>query len=233
MEFDKDGNPITPNNDSDDSKNPNGNPSGENWNSDWEKRFKDTQASFTKANQERIDMAKLLVDSDPINITKISDEKIRNKIISEKYGVDNLEELKLFHPEVLRPKKDKDDEEDELTEVERLRKEVNLMKYKDRKTKTKEVLETVISANKDIVATIPDFEDKINEELKYISDELSPKDRVTKAFKLVAGSDSSQADAYSILQGITTNKAKKSDTYEEDLKREQNDLRKMLGLKKK
>ena len=179
-EFDKDGNPVTPNNDnSEESKNPNGNPSEENWkNEDWEKRFKDTQASFTKSQQEKIDMAKILVESDPINITKIPDENIRNKIISEKYGVDNLEELKLFHPNVLNPKKE-EDKEDELTEVERLRQEVNLMKYKDRKTKTNEVLDTVISANKDIVATIPEFEDKIKEELKYISDKLSPKDRVT------------------------------------------------------
>jgi len=154
------------------------------WNGDFEKRYKDTQASFTKAQNDKIEMAKMLVEADPANIEKITDEKIKGKILEEKWGVENIEQLKTLFPSALNPNKEED--EDELTEVEKLRQEVKLMKYQNTKTKTKEVLEWVISNNKDIVATIPEFEDKLREELKYISDKLSPKDRVAKAFKIVA-----------------------------------------------
>jgi hypothetical protein len=37
------------------------------------------------SSEEAINMAKLLVEENPANVERISDEKIRNKILQEKY----------------------------------------------------------------------------------------------------------------------------------------------------
>jgi hypothetical protein len=52
---------------------------------DWEKRFKDTQASFTQAQQEKYELARLLVDADAKNVEKIPDEKVMKKVLQEKW----------------------------------------------------------------------------------------------------------------------------------------------------
>lgn len=200
------------------------------WNGEFEQRYKDTQASFTKAQQDKIEMAKLLVETDPKNVERIPDEKIRNKVLQEKWGVDNLEELKVMFPDYA---KNPDDEEDELTEMEKMKRELKLMKFQNSKTKTKEALDFISLQNKDLIETIPDFEAKINDELKFISESIEPSERVKKAFSLVAGSTGSSADAYSIMQWVTIKKTPKSDIDEATFKKEQNEYRKLLGLKEK
>ena len=180
----------------------------ENNKEDFEKRFQDTQAAYTKARQNEINMAKLLVENDPANIERISDEVVQKKILREKYWVDTLEELKIIHPDY--NKKPEQEDDDWLTQVEKLEREVKLMKFQNTKTKTNEAIEGIKEQYKDVVATIPDFEQKLSSELKSVSEQLTPKERVEKAFKLVASSDINSANAYSVMQWVSTGAATKS-----------------------
>lgn len=166
---------------------------------DFEKRFKDTQASFTKAQQDKVEMAKMLVEADPKNVEKIPDEKIRAKVLQENWGVDTIEELKVMFPDY---DKSWNDDEDEKTDLEKLQQKVKLMEYQWTKTKTNEEIASVIATHKDVIATIPEFETKLREQMKFISETISPKERVDMAFKLVVGT-SAGAGAYGAMQGIT------------------------------
>ena len=202
------------------------------WNGEeFEQRYKDTQASFTKARQQEIELAKILVEQNPANIDKITNEVVKNKILQEKYWVDNMEELKVMFPDYA--KSQTDEGEDEATEIEKLQREMKLMKFQTWKTKTKEALENIALLNKEVVSTIPEFEERMKEELKYISESVEPSERVKKAFNLVVGSTGNSADAYSIMQWVTIKKSQENDIDEVQLKKEQNEYRKLLGLKEK
>ena len=76
----------------------------------------------------------------------------------------------------------------------------------------KEALENLSTKYGEVIKTIPDFNEKLQDELKSISEGLDPKVRVEKAFKLVINSNTSTADAFSIMQGISwVTKADKKD----------------------
>ena len=202
------------------------------WNGEnFEKMFKDTQKSFTKARQQEIELAKLLVEQNPANIDKITNEVVKNKILNEKYGVENMEELKVMFPDYA--KSQNDDDEDDATEIDKIKRELELIKYKNKKNRTKEALENIALMNKDVVSTIDDFEQKMKDELKFISESVEPSERMKKAFKLVVGSNGNSADAYSVMQWVTFAKTPKSDMDDEAIKKSQNEFRKLMGLKQK
>ena len=81
-----------------------------------------------------------------------------------------------------------------------MRRELDIMKLKDKKTKTKDAIDSVVRDNKDVVETIPDFVDKLKEEMKFISSDIPAKQRAQKAFRAVAFEYGSPEKAYAILQ---------------------------------
>ena len=81
-------------------------------------------------------------------------------------------------------KDNKNNEEDEDKYV-ALEKKVKLMEYKETKTKTKEAIDEIKKTHKDLVSTIDGFDEKLAEEMKYLSSELSPQERAQKAFKIL------------------------------------------------
>lgn len=167
-----------------------------------EQMIKDNQSAFTKAQQEKIELAKILVEENPANVERISDEKVRRKILQEKYGVDSLEELKIMFPDYA--KSEKPDDEEEEDELKKLQQKVRLMEHNNTKTKINEAVEEAINWEyKDVISTIPDFQDKLNLELSNLSDKLPPKERVNRALKLVVGGNISTANLYAMMQGIT------------------------------
>lgn len=208
---------------------------------DVEKRLKDTQAYATKARQNEINAYKLLVETNPIAITKIEDEKIKEKILQENWWVDTIEELNIYFPDVLKPskkvvKKSEEEEDDEEDEVTKLKREVELIKLHWTKTKINNAIDELKNVNKEIIETIPDFEEKIKEELKNISSTLEEKERVAKAFVIVTWWAVSKANAYWIIQwaswGQITQK-KEENKEDAELLKKQNELRRALWLKEK
>lgn len=229
MELDKDKEtPITPDNDS------------INWKEQAEKnekRFTDTQSAFTKARQQEIEMAKILVDTDPSAVERIPDKEVRNKVLQNKWWVDNLEELKVMFPDY--NKKDNDDDWEELSKLEKIERELSFMKYKASKDQTEDSIKNIEVLHKDIVDQIPDFKTKMKDELKYISNDITPSERVEKAFKLISGWMGNSANTYAALQWVTLNKIPKDVTDVDDdqvnniITHKQNILRKTLGVEKK
>lgn len=167
-----------------------------------EQMMKDNQSAFTKAQQDKIDLANKLVADNPANVEKISDEKVRKKILQEKWWVDSLEELKIMFPDFW--KVEDEDDDDEKSVIEKLEQKVRLMEHNTTKTKTNEAIDETLNGDyKKVIATIPDFRDKLNSELGNLSSKLNPKERVERAMKLVVGQNVSTANVYAMLQGIT------------------------------
>jgi hypothetical protein len=79
MELDKDGKPITP------KKEEGSKPSPQESEAELEKRIKDNQSYATKARQGEIEAYRLLVETDSKAIEKIKDEKIKQKILEDKW----------------------------------------------------------------------------------------------------------------------------------------------------
>ena len=209
-----------------------------------EKRLKDTQAFATKSRQGEINAYKALVEENPQNLRKIPDEKILEKVLEEKWWVDSIEELEIYYPDVLRPNKGsskgkpKDDENEELDVLTIVQRELELMKHQGTKTKINEALEKITESNKELVDTIPDFHEKMKEELKNISSNLDEKERVARAFTIVSWGMISKANAYGAIQVNNINikvAEKKTEEDEVDalLLKKQNDLRISLWLKVK
>ncbi len=227
MELNEDGSPVIP------KTNEQGdNPSAQTTGDDWEKRYKDTQAFATQKNQALIETAKALIEKDPASIKLISDKAVQKKILQEKWNVDTIDELETLFPEALLPKwnKKEDEDEDKLASLE---KKVRLMEYKETKTKTKEAIDDIKKTHKDVVSTIDNFDEKLSEEMKYLSSGLSPSERAQKAFKILT-SNISNDDVYAMLQWVTTPKWEEQPKISADkLKKAQEDILSYMGIKTK
>jgi len=162
-----------------------------------EEEYKNAQAFWTKAQQEKIAMAEKLVGLDPKQLESINDVALQNKVISNLYGASNIEELKILNPELFTDAQG--EEEGEESEVSILQKKVRIMEYKANQWALDNALDAIVNANKDLADTIPNFKEKMLEEIKYISSDMSIQDRVARWFKLVAWTSSWQ-NAYLALQ---------------------------------
>ena len=73
--------------------------------------IKNLQAFWTKAQQEKIEFAKKLVQKDPIEL-KTLDKELQNKVIKQVYGYDNIEELEIMLPSLFEQEKEKKGEDE-------------------------------------------------------------------------------------------------------------------------
>jgi hypothetical protein len=62
-----------------------------------EEDYKSLQAEYTRANQEKINLAVKLANIDKKSIIEIGDKKLQDKVIKEIYGLNNIDEVKLIH----------------------------------------------------------------------------------------------------------------------------------------
>lgn len=200
--------------------------------SDYEKRYKDTQASFTKANEEKLALARQLASVNPKSILGM-DAKTQAKIIKDEWGYDSLDELKIMKPDVFEDKKvNIENNEDDDTSAQ-LIKELNLIKLQRNKEGVENAISTYVASNRKVVDTIPNFEQRVNDELKYITSELPPKERVERAVRLISSNKDIDIEAFLALQGKSYNKPLNLATNEESIKKAQNELRAQFWLKSK
>ena len=196
-----------------------------------EEEYKNLQAFWTKANQALIDMSKKLAEKDPKELLNM-ESKIQNKIIKEVWGYDNLDELRIMLPDVLEGKSTEEFNNDE-TSVEKMEREYRLLKMKLEKKDIDDEIDKYVSANSKIVSSIPNFSEKIKEELKSISSNLPSKERVNKATKLISNSLDIDVETYLQLQWKTMVKSSEQKLDRKDMVTAQNQLRKSLWLKEK
>ena len=195
--------------------------------------YKNLQAFWTKANQSLISTSKKLVEKDPKELLWM-DAQIQNKVIKDVYWYDNIEELKIMLPDIFEDKDDDwNDGYDNGDALMQMKREQELLKMKLNKKDVNDEIEKYTSANSNVVSSIPNFDEKIRDELKYISSELPTKERVERATKLVVWSSDVNVEAYLQLQwknNIKSSGQKLTDDYITDA---QNKLRAQLWLKQK
>jgi len=195
--------------------------------------YKNLQAFWTKANQWLINVSKKLAEKDPKELLAM-DAQIQNKVIKDLYGYDNVEELKIMLPDVF---KEKDDDwydswnnEDAL---EIMKREQNLLKMKLNKKEVNDEIEKFTIVNSSVASSIPNFDTKVSDELKYISNELPVKERVDRAIKLVSGNSDLSVEAYLNLQWKTNVKSSSQTLTDDYVLDAQNKLRASFWLKTK
>jgi len=217
-------------------QNPNGQSDDNNTPSTYtEEEYKNLQAFWTKANQGLINVSKKLAEKDPKELLWM-DAQIQNKIIKDIYGYDNIEELKIMLPDVFENNEDDkygDNGWNNGDALEQMKREQELLKMKLNKKDIDDEIEKYTSINWNVVTSIPNFNEKVKEELKYISSELPAKERVNRATRLVGGNSDINVEAYLQLQwknNIKSSGQKLTDDYILDA---QNKLRQQLGLKTK
>lgn len=146
--------------------------------------YKNLQSTYTKANQERIELAKKLVEKDKSEILNIKDKKLQNKVVKDLYWYDNLEELQAIHWDKFF-NVTKSDEDDDLTT---LQQKVRLMEYRAERNQVDIAIKNYLSENK---ITDEDAVDKLKDELKYISKDLEVDERVRRAWKITFNNNTS------------------------------------------
>ena len=166
-----------------------------------EEDYKNLQSFSTRANQERIDLAIKLANKDKKSILEITDKKLQNKVVKEIYNLDNIEEVKLIHWANFYEERE-DADEDELSELDKMKRELSLLKYSQSKSEIEWAIEKYKEENKDLFKD-EEQEIKFRDELKYISSDLPTKERISRASKIVFGINATDA-AYIALQRQVT-----------------------------
>jgi len=194
--------------------------------------YKNLQAFGTKANQWLIDVSKQLAEADPKSILWMN-AQIQNKVIKDLYGYDNLDELKVMLPDLFEEKEENNNSysgEDDV--IVQMKKEQELLKMKLNRKDVDDEIEKFTLSNDEAVKSIPNFNEKVMEELKYISNELPTKQRVERATKLISGNDVN-VEAYLNLQWKNNIKASWQEMTDDYILQAQNKLRQQLWLKQK
>lgn len=215
-------------------KKDNKDPKGQSWTTYSEKEYKDLQAFWTKANQWLIDVSKKLAEKDPKELIWM-EASIQNKVIKDIWGYDSIDELKSFLPEVLWESEEDNSGGWEWFEsndtYKKLLREQELLKYKLNKKDVNDEVEKFITAHSELLNSVPNFKEKVIDELKYISSDLPTRERVDRATKLVSWNSDVNVEAYLQLQWknvVKSSSQKMTDDYVTDA---QNKLRASLWLK--
>ena len=156
-----------------------------------EEDYKSLQAEYTRANQAKIDLSIKLANLYKNSILEISDKRLQDKVIKEIYWLNNIEEVKLIHWDSFYAERTTDEEDEDKFST--LEKKVKLMEYNASKGQLEKAIEDYKKENK-IMFELEWTEDKIREELKYISTEISAEERVKRAWKIIFGVTTNPTD---------------------------------------
>lgn len=152
-----------------------------------EEDYKSLQSEFTKTRQREIDMAIKLVSKDKKELLAIQDKKLQEKVIKEVYGLANLEEVKLIHGnQFWEDGNNNTNDYDNDDNISQIRKELDLMKYRSEKDTIEKEINSFKKENA-ILFDTEDAEDRLRDELKYISKELPAEERIKRASKAAFG----------------------------------------------
>lgn len=149
---------------------------------DFEARHKEAQDALSKKAEENIKTNIKLATLDPKEILAM-EGKMQNKVISEVYWYNNIEELKLIQGEEFWKSAD----EKELSDFDELNQKMKILEYQNKKSDITRALESYQKDNSKIFDDNEDAVQKIEGELAYISETLPAKERVERAWKILFG----------------------------------------------
>lgn len=145
-----------------------------------EEKYKSLQSEYTRNRQNEIKIAVELVKENKWKLLTL-EKDLQDKVVKEIYWLENVEEVKAvywnsFYKE---EKEDKDDDDERTSAIE---KELKILKHRQEKKEVDDAILRFKNENK-ILFDIEDAEQKLRDELKYISSELSVEERVKRAWR--------------------------------------------------
>lgn len=142
--------------------------------------YKSLQAEYTRSNQELINSKIELAKVNPKSILDIKDTKLQSKVIKEIYGLNNINEVKVIYWDNFFEAKNDED----LDEVEKLRKKVALLEYNSEAGKIDQSIKEFKKLNASIFSDKPNAEEKLRETFSLISNSLPVDERLEMAAKI-------------------------------------------------
>ena len=155
-----------------------------------EEDYKSLHSEYTRTRQSEISAYVKLATKDKKEILDITDRKIQSKVVKELYGLDNVEEVEAIYGKDFWDEKKIEDDSDEDDKYLKLEKEIKLTRFQQEKRE----LDSAIQAIKDKNALQfenPETEEKLRDELRYISKELPLEERIKRASQIVLGNNQS------------------------------------------
>lgn len=140
-------------------------------------QYKALQSTYTANRQYMIDMALESAKANPQSISSIKDEKLQSTVVKQLYGVDSYAQLVAIHWEDFYNKSDEDGDEDSTKKLER---EVKILKFNAEKSEVENALREFKITNPQYF-TNPKNEEQLRNELRYVSGELTPSERIRRA----------------------------------------------------
>lgn len=156
------------------------------------------QAEYTRTRQALIEVSVEQAKANPTYLNSIKDTKLQNSVVKQLYGFDTYDQAVAVLGQDFNASSNDDGNGDEDRTL-KLEREIKLMKYNSSKSE-------VENAIKDYKLTNPQYfvdstaEDKLREELKFISGELPIEERIKRASHIaLSPSYDPTASAYQIL----------------------------------
>ena len=180
-----------------------------------EEDYKSLQSEFTRTQQDRISAYVKLATKDKKEILDITDRKIQSKVVRELYGLDNVEEVEVIYGKDFWNEKKVEDNSDEDDKYLKLEKEIKLTRFQQEKRE----LDSAIQAIKDKNALSfenPETEEKLRDELRYISKELPLEERIKRASQIVLGNTTSNWSSVKETTNMQVKGQSNSDKTQED-----------------
>lgn len=149
-------------------------------------RYKELEAFATRARQNEIANAVIVAKANPKFVSEISDAKVQNAVVKEIYGLDNLAEVQEAFGKDYWKTKDAGGDGESEDKVASLEKEVKLMRLRGQSDRVNAEIEKLKFANPNLIKSEKD-EEALRAEMRLISAEVSPEERVKKAARLAFG----------------------------------------------
>lgn len=148
-----------------------------------EEDYKNLQAFATRTRQFAIKTALDAVEANPQYISSIEDKSVQDAVVKHKYGFDNYEQLiAVMWDNFSQSNSDNGGNGDENIPT-KLEKEVRLLKYQQEVTQIDNAIAEYKMSNPQMFAE-EDAEQKLREELKFISDKLPIKERIRRSAQI-------------------------------------------------
>lgn len=147
-------------------------------------RYKELEAFATRARQGEIANAVRAAKADPRALLEISDAKVQAAAVKEIYGLDTMAQVQEVFGKDFWKAKDNDGEgSDEITSI---KTELKLLKVKGESERIENAIKALKASNPNLITSEKD-EETLRSEMRLISTELSPEERVSKAARLAFG----------------------------------------------
>ncbi len=196
--------------------------------------YRSLESEYTKSRQNFIEMAVIAASSSPESILKIPDKKVQDAVVKRIYGYESLAQLQSIEWNDFY----KDKSGDDISEIEKLSKEVKILRHTSESKELDNAIERYKMDNKDLF-NASNAEELIRNELKYISTELPHAERVKRAAFNALGSQydptslayKAIATASAIRDSANNNNSDTSKT-KTQIEQKQDELRAFFGINK-